>query len=434
MRPTQTRRRFVSSLLSIGPLLGGALFFSVSPPAVSQTILRGHNGAPPSLIGSDLAVLEAREPRKDLPCLVSPNKPLLGFDLRFHGSFDITLPLRELAGSENNLTILFRIAPVDSQKDPVYFTQKIRVPPIEEEAKGDAYLQGAFDLGEGKYQVDWLMRDRTERVCAFFWDAAAELPVKDKGLDLEMKPGDIAAVETEQFMADPPADKPAGDDSVHVKVLVNFAPQNSLASSLQPADTSALVSILRTIQRDPRIAKVSLVAFNLQEQKVLYRQPVSEQIDFPAVGDAIRSLQLGRVNIDRLQNKNSDGEFLGGLFRDEFKGSGETPPDAVIIAGPKVMLDGNVPADSLKVVGEPAGPVFYLNYNLNPNTNPWRDSISQAVRFFKGQEYTISRPRDLWFAVSEMVSRIVKSKSGKRSAASASNGGTHEAAARPVIQ
>ncbi len=432
MRHISNRRR-TSSSLSIGPLFG-ALAFVICSPAEAQSILRGHTGSAPTLVGSDLAVLEAREPRKDLPCIVSPNKPVLGFDLRFHSSFDITLPLRELAGSENLLTVIFRVTEVDSKKEPVYFTQKIRVPSIEEDAKGDAYLQGAFDLGEGKYQVDWLMRDRTERVCAHFWDAVAELAPKDKDLALEMKAGQISAAEPEQFMADPPLGKPADESSVHVKVLVNFAPQNSMASSLQPADTSALVSILRTIQRDPRIGRVSLVAFNLQEQKVIYRQPVSDQIDFPAVGEAIKNLRLGRVDITRLQQKNSEGEFLGGLFREEMKGEGSSAPDAVIIAGPKVMLEGNVPPESLRTVGEPSGPVFYLNYNLNPNQNPWRDSISQAVRFFKGHEYTISRPRDLWFAVSEMVSRIVKLKSGKRSAASAFIGGTDETAVRPVIQ
>lgn len=425
-----TRRRTNSLYLFIARLLGVAFAVCMLPSAPAQTIIRGQSGAPPSLIGTDLAVLEAREPRKDLPCIVSPNKPLLGFDLRFHGTFDITVPMRELAGSENLLTIIFRVTAADSEKDPVYFTQKIRVPSIEEDAKGDAYLQGAFDIGEGNYKVDWLMRDRTERVCAFFWDAVAELPVKDKELDLELKPGEIAAVEPEQFMADPPANKPGGDQSLNVKVLVNFAPQNALASSLQPADTSALVSILRTIQRDPRISKVSLVAFNLQEQKVLYRQPTSEQIDFPAVGEALKSLQLGRVGIDKLKQKNSEGEFLGDLLRNELKGGGEAAPDAVIIAGPKVMLDGNLPAESLKVVGEPSGPIFYLNYNLHPNQNPWRDSIGQAVRFFKGQEYTISRPRDLWFAVSEMVGRIVRWKAGKRSSANAALGGEYAVAVR----
>ncbi len=71
-------------------------------------------------------------------------------------------------------------------------------------------------------------------------------------------------------------------------------------------------------------------------------------------------------------------------------------------------------AESLKQVGEVDHPVFYMNYNLYPQNVPWRDAIGAAVKFFKGTEYTVSRPRDLWFAVSEMVSRIVKSKHGRR--------------------
>jgi len=54
--------------------------------------------------------------------------------------------------------------------------------------------------------------------------------------------------------------------------------------------------------------------------------------------------------------------------------------------------------------------VFYLNYNPNPQAVPWKDSISHAVKFFKGTEYTITRPRDLWFATSDMVASIVRSK------------------------
>jgi hypothetical protein len=76
-------------------------------------------------------------------------------------------------------------------------------------------------------------------------------------------------------------------------------------------------------------------------------------------------------------------------------------------------VDSAVPAESLKTVGVPDFPVFYMNYNLYPQVTPWRDAISHAVRFFKGQEYTISRPRDLWHAVTEIVSKIVKSKSGR---------------------
>jgi hypothetical protein len=51
-----------------------------------------------------------------------------------------------------------------------------------------------------------------------------------------------------------------------------------------------------------------------------------------------------------------------------------------------------------------------MNYVLNPQAIPWKDSISRAVKVFRGTEYTVSRPRDLWFAVTEMVNRIARAK------------------------
>ncbi len=392
-----------------------------------QTLIEGA----PMLVGSDLAVLEAHEERKDLPCTVTPAKPVLGFDLKFHTGYDIAVPLREIAGNENLLTIVFRVTSHEKSGDPVYFSQRIRVPAIDMDAKGDASLQGTFDLGEGKYKVEWLMRDRTERVCAHFWETEPELPAKDKLLALNLQPGRIAASDTEEFAEDPPIQRDATEGPLSVKVLVNFAPQNANSATLQPADTAALVSILRTIQRDPRITRFSVVAFNLQEHKVLYRQETSDHIDFPAIGEALKDLQLGRVDIGRMQQKNSETEFLGRLIQDEFKVSPPgKPPDAVIIAGPKVMLQENVPTEALKEVGETSYPVFYMNYNLYPQTTPWRDSIGHAVRYFKGQEYTISRPRDLWFAVSEMVAKIVKFKAAKRLASDASNRGSNVVASQ----
>lgn len=396
-------------------------------PGHAQTLIEDQKGR--TIIGSDLAVLEAGDERNDLACTVTPVKPVLGFDLKFHAGFEVTVPLRDLAGGENLLTILFRVTSQDQKSEPVYFTQKIKVPSIEEDAKGDATLQGSFDTGEGKYRVEWLMRDRSERVCAHFWDAEAELPAKDKALALNLARGAVAAMEKEEFADEPAVDREVSGGAISIKVLVNFAPQNATASSLQPADTSALVSILRTIQREPKFTRFSIVAFNLQEQRILYRQEQSDHIDFPAIGEAIKGLQLGRVGLAQLQKKNSDSQFLGDLIQNEFKVQepGQSP-DALIIAGPKVMLQNNLSTDTLKEVGETEFPVFYMNYNLYPQLTPWRDSISRAVRYFKGQEYTISRPRDLWFAVSEMVSRIVKLKAGKRPMSDASVRGSHAVA------
>jgi len=369
-----------------------------------------------NIFNTDLAVLEAGEVRKDLPCSVTPSKPTIGFDLRFHAGYEVTIPLKEMAGGENMLSIIFRVEPQNHRDQPLYFVQRVRVPSIEEDAKGDAYLQGAFDVGEGQYHVDWLMRDRTERVCSSYWDSEAAIVSKDRPMTLAINPGSIQPANAEQFKEEPPVQRVSNEAPLNVKVLVNFAPQNSLSAALQPVDTSALVSILRTIVRDPHIGKFTLVAFNMQEQKVLYRQERADRIDFPALGAAINALNLGTVDLKQLGDKHGDTDFLTDLVRKEVVASPQNHPDALIFAGPKVMLDANVPEDSLKETGGVDFPVFYMNYNLNPQAVPWKDAISHTVKFFRGTEYTISRPRDLWFAVSEMVSRIVKSRNAKQTA------------------
>jgi hypothetical protein len=182
-----------------------------------------------------------------------------------------------------------------------------------------------------------------------------------------------------------------------------------------------LVSILRNIAREPRIQKFSIVAFNMQEQRVIYRQEAASQIDFPALGEAIRSLNLGTVDLKRLAQKHGDADFISNFLTQEITEEKERP-DAVIIAGPKVMVEGALQQDTLKQeASDLQFPVFYMNYNLNPQAVPWRDAIGTAVRTLKGAEYTISRPRDLFFAWTEIIGRIVKSKLGRTATASATH-------------
>lgn len=383
-------------------------------PVHAQILIHGsgpHQRA--NIFNTDLAVLESGEQRKDLPCTVTPSKPTLGFDLKFHAGYQVSVPLKELAGRENSLSIVFRVAPDDHRDEPAYFVQHLRVPPIEDDAKGDAYLQGAFDVGEGAYHIDWLMRDRTERVCSSYWDSEANLGSKDRPMSLAIAPQAIQRAGGEEFKEEPPVERAPIDPPLNVKVLVNFAPQNSLSPALQPLDTTALVSILRTISRDPRVGKFSIVAFNMQEQKVIYRQDGASRIDFPALGTALTTLNLGTVDLKRLGDKHGDTDFLTSLVRKEMSPAPQDHPDALVFAGPKILLDANPTEESLKDASDIDFPVFYMNYNLNPQAVPWKDAISHTVHFFRGSEYTISRPRDLWFAVSEMVSKIVKSRNGR---------------------
>ncbi len=85
------------------------------------------------------------------------------------------------------------------------------------------------------------------------------------------------------------------------------------------------------------------------------------------------------------------------------------------------MLDDGLPPETIKQLADVKFPVFYMNYNLNPQLNPWRDAIGTAVKALKGVEFTIARPRDLFFSWSDIMGRIVKSKFGRTGSASGSS-------------
>jgi hypothetical protein len=263
------------------------------------------------------------------------------------------------------------------------------------------------------------MRDRSERICSSGWDVAAEFTPKDKPIPLFIKPNNISQTSVTAFFNETSEHlgKPVGQ-GLSVKVLVNFAPQLQGSASLKRSDVEALVSILKSIQRDPHVSRISLVAFNMDETRIVYRQDTAEQIDFPALGKALEAMKLGTVNVASLGDKYRTTNFLEQLIQTEMK---STPrPDAVIFAGPKAMLDADVPQEDLRRIGIIECPVFYLNYNLNPQSVPWKDSISHAIRVFKGTEYTISRPRDLWLSTTEVVDRILRWKHEALSAVSQS--------------
>lgn len=366
--------------------------------------------SPPILITGDLAVLESGEPRKDLNCKVAPDKAILGWDLKFHASYEVELPLREIEGSGNTLSIVFRVVAKGSERGPVYFSQKILVPAVAATA-GDVSLYGTFNVGEGSYHVDWLMRDSIGRFCSAYWDLEAALSKEEKQIPVALPALAIERSEGERFQAQQLVERGHQECPLHVKILMNFEPQQPGAAALDPQDLVVPVSILRGLSRQGLIEKISLVAFNLQERKILYQQNSSDQIDFPSMGKALNRLHMGTVDVGQLGKKNGDAEFLSSLVKSQ--ASADDDADGLIFISPKLLTGSDIPEKDLKQIGELHYPVFYMNYTHAPEAILCRDAIGRIVKFFKGREYTIDAPRDLWDAVSETVARIAKAKQGK---------------------
>ena len=319
--------------------------------------------------------------------------------------------------------MIYRVTPAAHPDEPVYMSQRVNVPEIEENAHGDAYLQGSFDVGEGKYHVDWLMRDRSERVCSAFWDVGCHRTAEGQG-------GDVGYSESNTVAAAPTTSRSRMSrrwSGMRMAPPLQGQSDCELRSAglrgrgdLQPLDMNALISILRRIAREPRIGTFSIVAFNLQERRVVYRQENSSRIDFPALGEAVNSLNLGTVDVKRLSQKRGETEFLTNLFT---AGAEHTQdhPDAVIFAGPKVLLDGGVPQESLKKVGGCGISAFLHELQPRPASRPVARRHRQCGEIPQRESSILSPGRAIFgTAWGDIMSRIVKSKLSKRAANGAS--------------
>ncbi len=360
---------------------------------------------------ADMAVLESSESHEDLSCKVAPEKPYLGFDMRFHAYYRVTVPIKVFADAGGWLQVVMRVRPTGDREQLVYLANRLAVRDFPSAAKGQGLLAGGFDLGLGRYQVDWLMRDGRGRICSSHWKLEASLGA-GKDLPLTLAPNMVTGRE-EGPSADERAFEGSAVTPLHVKVLLNLSPARPQESILKPQDAAVLLSILRGISREPGVSRFSLVAFNLQAQKIIYREESADKIDFAALSKAAQLPSAGTVNYRLLRDSQSETHFVTTLFTDHL-GTQTGPLDAVIIIGRKVTLEKKVPLDQLKTAGWAPYPIFYLNYSPNPFDEPFADAIGSVLKAYKGAlAYNIVLPRDLGVALKDMLLRILKRRASE---------------------
>lgn len=401
IRSWQTLLRFASSSYNSAvvrmrcrfsaPLL--ALLLALCPADAShgQELLRVGPDGSGYLGASDLAVLSAGEERHDLPCEVEPLDPELEYDLNFRAGYNAKIPLAALAGEGNSLRVVFRITPLDKPGEPVYMQRRHGVPPIDADAVGAANLPGKFRLGPGKYKISWLMRDRTEKVCASSWEIAAETVEGFEKLATNPSESLVAPFSDEVFVDEPPVMRPRGELR-HVKLMINLTPANTAMPSLNAYDLSSIVSMVRAITREPQFGLFSVVAYQSQLEQVFFEQDRATRIDFPALGDAYGNIHGGSVDIENLQDKESSRRFIRQLFETHLS-KGDDEPDAIIFIGPKLVFDRSPESAVMPAEAITSAPIFYFIYNRNPRAYPWRDAVSAGLSNHQIHEFDITQAK-----------------------------------------
>jgi hypothetical protein len=385
-----------------------------------QTLIPGlSSGGGLRLHPSDLAILESQEPRRELACVVKTPKPELGFDFMFDTGFEVHVPIREVAGDGNELTVVLRIFPQDRPNDRTYMVGNIGVPALEHSGGGDGTFHGNFTLGEGKYHVDWLMRDRRERICSTSWDLEAKLSAKDSQLR-QWIPQSLVKVPGPLFASEPPLIRTPESGSPRLNIIVNFDPSDPFAAVIDEPDVYGLLAILRRMGRDLRIELHSIIICSFEAQQVVYRQGnEGGVIDLPALGEALRSAKLGTVDAKRLVSTSGPSQFAADLIRQEL---GENNSDALVVLGAKGGSETGVSRQALESFDGLGKPAFYLSYVTGEQGRLWRDPISSIMKHLRGLEYRINRPRDFFNAWSDVVTRTVRAKAPKVSIVTAGSG------------
>ena len=157
---------------------------------------------------------------------------------------------------------------------------------------------------------------------------------------------------------------------------------------MRPSDTVALVTMLRRICARASVRKV--FAGGIQYSGAARAVPPIQrrQDRFPgAWARRFDNIKLGTVDVKHLAQKHGEIGVPDRSDQERDRAGGDHP-DAVIFAGPKLMLDDSVPDEPAPPFATDVDfPVFYVNYNLYPQELPWKDSVSHAVKLFRGTEY-----------------------------------------------
>src|SRR5258708_14744383 len=199
----------------------GLLFMLAASTAIGWAQTRLSPESP--LQYTDMAALASRGRRADFSCQVTPDKPGLGFDLRFHSDYHVTVPIKVLADVGGWLQVVMRVTSAANREEPVYLVHRFSIPDVPLGTKGDGVLSGGFDLGLGRYQVAWVMRGGRGRVCSSHWALEAKLRGGQQDLPLTLDPSMVAERGERPFGEEPPVQQAAAEP-LHVKIPLNPSP------------------------------------------------------------------------------------------------------------------------------------------------------------------------------------------------------------------
>ena len=331
-----------------------------------------------------------------LRCDITPVQPMLDFQFRFQTGYSINVPMDQYLGPKHGWVIVTRVTPPGGQP-PSYLVARVRLPEVPRtNVKIDTF--GGFLVGAGRYHVEWVMFDDTDRACRKEWNIEAKLKHGEGNVKLDILPGAVSDFSGKGL----PLQTRSRDDAppFRLTILLHAAPISPRRTSLRNVDRILLMSTLASLTGAVPALSVRLEVFNLDKQQIVFNQDNFTLESLGRVSQALNDMELDAIDYRTLQKPGGHVDLLSDLINRELQSP--KPSDAVVFLGPASRYLDAMPSSALNAAATKLR-FFYFQYRPLRMRGPMLpDSITHAIERVKGRLIHITSPADFANAIAQL--------------------------------
>ena len=342
------------------------------------------------------AMLQEKTP---LEAHVYPLRVSLNFNFRFQAGYYFETPSAQFSGSGHNLAVMLRVVP--EGKPAVYLGTRHTLPEIPEDKKlkgNHLGIGGVFYLGDGNYTVDFVLIDDRGRVYHTVQKIHARRTGAEKDLKQVLAAGEVKSLSSLRMRS-----PEAGDNKpLKLTLMLHAAPNYARSTVFRPQDLSRLIGAMTGILEQVPVKSLRVVAFNLDQQKELYRNEAFEPGQFEKLEQALMPIQLGTVDINVLKNKSGYVDLLAGMISQELHAADSS--ETVIVLGPPSRLQDSVRSGVIEENPANGPRFFYFEYHSlrERGQAQFPDTIESAMKRVGGKVFHIFTAGDFAKALAEL--------------------------------
>jgi hypothetical protein len=306
--------------------------------------------------------------------------------------------MHQYFGPNHGWSMLTRITPAGDGQKPVYLISSSILPNVPK-TNMELRVGGGYLLGEGAYDVRFMLLDDTGRTCRKTWHVDVHRNHAEQKVKINMPPETVWELSLRGARQLPGAT----DDTAALRmtIFLHTAPLFPRRTRLRPNDMMTLMSTVASLLERVPVRSVRLVLFNLDQQKELYRKEDFLMQDMAQVSQAMANIELGLVDFQTLQNRHGHVDLMADMVHREIEA--QPASDVVLFLGPSARHFDRIPQSTLEKPGGHAPQFYYFQIApfFRQQAQP-SDTIKNTVARLGGKTILIHTPGEFAKAIDRL--------------------------------